>query len=241
MKKIILGISLFSLILLALGTTHVLADDKPNHGHDNGDNHNNGSFNADSQLVKSQCGNRLGDPIINVTQKVQNDADSGFGTPTYWAFDYYTRHIQVWQTATSTYCAVVTYDGNFYSVPGQGQPGDSSGTLKIDASVNQPINGDQFGGYRAILTGTLNPSPTWPTNGNVGTTNYKCDLSGICPGIVSWLGVYFNPTPTFDYSWWGWQYKAGSHGTWVNECANGTDTTAPANNPACLGSSGNIL
>jgi len=236
MRKFIIVLAFLSVLAGALVVSRTFAENRPS-THDRDDHHNSSTFNADSQLTKQLCGNRLGNPVINVTQKIQNDADSGFGTPTYWAFDYYNKHIQVWQTATNTYCAVVTYDGNFYSVPGQGQPGNTSG-LKIEAGVNQPISGTQFGGYRAVLTGTLNPSPTWAKNGNIGTVNYKCDLNGNCPGAaVSWTNIYFNPAPTFNYSWWGWQYKAGSHGTWVNECSPADITP---NNSACLGSSGNI-
>lgn len=217
MKKIILGISLFSLVLLAFGffLTSARADDKPNQGRDNEDNHNSGNFNPDKQLSKSACGEDLKDPIINVTQKVQNDVDSGIGG--YWAFDYYTRHIKVWKTSSeegNTYCGIVVYDGKFYAVPGQVGPGGSAAL--INTSTNAPVNGDMSGGYRATITGNLLSSPTWSTNGNVGTTNYQCNLGAVCPGRISWLDQYFNPGYGFAYSWWGWKYNGGSHGTWIN-------------------------
>lgn len=359
MKKLILGISVFSLLILGLAFYSNVArandDRRDNHGHDR-DEHHSVNFNPDKQLSQASCGDHLGKPIIDVTQKVQNDADSGFGTPTYWAFDYFSRNIKVWPTtmiwnvtgaytfdtkylgndynysvtlsqsgntitgslndtylpsvltitngslsgntitfsvdygsgssqgvrtftgtigssghmsgtwsetgseqghdtwsttsgaanATNTYCAILTYDGNFYAVPGQGQPGDTTGALKINASVDQPINGDFSGGRRAIVIGTLLSAPVagWPKFGNVTpVSNYQCDLTGTCPGYDalfsgptgSWADKYFNVSSGPTDQWWGWQYKAGSHGTWVNQCGSDIPT-----NPACTGSSGNI-
>lgn len=133
----------------------------------------------------------------------------------------------MWETdVPNAYCAIVTYDGNFYAVPGQQGPG-GTGAL-INTSMNAPVNGDMSGGYRATFNGTLTPG-SWPTNGSVGTTNYQCDLSANCPGRVDWVGQYFPGYTSFDQPWWGWQYKAGSHGTWTNA----VDVLQPA--------SGNIL
>lgn len=215
MKKIILGISLFSLVLLAFGffLTSARADDKPDNRDRGNDNHNSGNFNPDKQLSKSACGDNLKDPVINVTQKVQNDVDSGEGG--YWAFDYYKRHIKVWPTGNGKYCVIITYDGKFYAVPGQVGPGNVSGAL-INTATNAPVNGDMSGGYRAEITGTLLSTTVWSTNGNVGTTNYQCNIAAVCPGRISWLDQYFNPGYGFAYSWWGWKYDGGSHGTWIN-------------------------
>lgn len=221
LKKVLLGISLFSLVMLALVaySTHVFANERPtNRGGDNDEN-NSRNFNPDKQLSKSACGKDLKDPVINVVQKVQNDADSGEGG-NYWAFDYYTRHIKVWQTATgeksNTYCAIVTYDGQFYTVPGQVGPGNRPSGALINTATNAPVNGEMSGGRRVTITGTLLGSPAWPTNGSVGTTNYKCDITGNCLGIISWPGQYFNSNYLYNEDWWGWMYNGGSHGTWVN-------------------------
>lgn len=222
MKKIILGISLFSLAALALivYSTHVFANDfKFKHGPRN--YHNNHVFNPGNELSKSKCTNATGNPIINVTQKVRNDADSG-EAGNYWAFDYYTRHIKVWSTGENSYCAIVAYDGDFFAVPGQVGPGNDPVNERIDS----PVNGKMSGGYRATFNGTLSGSPAWPTNGSVGTTNYRCNIVADCPGRVDWVGQYFPGYSNFDQPWWGWQYKAGSHGTWIN---------------AVDGNSGNIL
>lgn len=233
-KKLIIGISLFSIALLAFTFYSGSAradDERGNDRRENRheDNNNNGrNFNPDKQLSKSACGNNLGNPVINVTQKVQNDVDSGFAGN--WAFDYYTRHITVWSTGIAdAYCAIVTYDGNFYAVPGQVGPGNNPAGALINTPTNAPVNGNMSGGYRATITGPLLAVPLWSTNGNIGTTNYQCDLSGTCPGRISWTGQYFVSGNTFTYGWWGWQYKGGSHGTWTNAI----DVLQPA--------SGNIL
>ena len=219
MKKFILGICLFSLTLVALifYSTHVFADDKPNQGRgsDENENRNSGNFNPDKQLSKSACGDKLKDPVVNIVQKVQNDADSG-EAGNYWAFDYYTRHIKVWAVGENKYCAIATYDGKFYAVPGQIGPGNRPSGALINTPTNEPVNGDMDGGYRATITGSLLSTPLWTTNGSVGTTNYQCDINANCPGRVSWLDKYFNSGYSFDYGWWGWKYDGGSHGTWIN-------------------------
>lgn len=221
MRKIILGISVFALVLSALifYSTSARADDNRNNDrpevrHEDNDN-NGGNFNPDKQLSKSSCGDNLGNPVINVTQKVQNDVDSG-EAGNYWAFDYYNRRITAWSTGVNKYCAIVTYDGKFYAVPGQVGPGNNPLGALINTPTNAPVNGDMSGGRRAIITGTLLTTPAWPTNGNVGTTNYQCDLSGTCLGVISWPGQYFNSGYNYNDAWWGWQYKGGSHGTWIN-------------------------
>ncbi len=204
MKKIILGISLFSLVLLALVfySTAAFA----------GEDDNNDNFNAKTELKKSKCINAVGKPVIKVTQKVRNDIDSGFAG-NYWAFDYYKRYIEVWSTGGNTYCAIVKYDGEFYAVPGQVGPGNNPSGALIDS----PVHGDMDGGRRASISGTLLSSPSWPTSGSVGTTNYQCNIiTNNCPGLISWPGQYFSPGFTYNDDWWGWQYKKDGHGTWTN-------------------------
>jgi hypothetical protein len=242
MKKILLALSLFSfaLVLLATLSTKALANDRRGDGDDrgHGDRSHNGLFNPEKQLSDSACDGKLGRPVIDVTQKVQNDADSG-EAGNYWAFDYYNRHIKVWQIAAptgeggeSTYCAIVTYDGNFYAVPGQIGPGNTPLGALINTPTDEPVNGKFSGGRRATIVGSLLASPLWATHGSVGTTNYQCDINGICPGFVavfgtgSWADKYFVTGATNVDAWWGWKYNGGSHGTWIN---------------ALSGNSGNIL
>lgn len=110
-KKVFLTISILSLVLIAVvalsSKSLVNADDR---FHPHGNNHNSRGYNPDNNLSKSACGSHLGKPVVdNVTVKVQNDADSGV-TGNYWAFDYYTKTINAWQTAGNTYCVIVAYN-----------------------------------------------------------------------------------------------------------------------------------
>lgn len=183
-------------------------------------------YNPGNELSSAKCTTpATGKPIINVTQKVQNDADSAVGGG-FWAFDYFTRQIKVWDTTTpGTYCAVVTYTGNFYAVPGQVNPENAPLGQEINSPMDEPVNGPFSGGYRAIIAGgTLVSSPTWPTHGTVPTTNYQCNIAGTCPGSIDWVSQYFSGTPGFNQEWWGWKYNGGSHGTWINASTGNSGT-----------------
>lgn len=231
MKKILLALSLFSLVLVAFASysTRVFANDRPNHDRWDYGRRLNGNFHPDKQLSKSACGEKLGDPVINIMQKVKNDTDSGFGanvyfpsSGNYWNVESYTRHIRAWSTGDTSWCAIVLYNnGHFNAFYKQTGP---AGT----GFIGSDVEGEMRGGYRATFNGTLLATTLWPKTGNVGTFDYDCDLAGNCgPGRVDWVGQYFGPGYTgFDKPWWGWTYNAGSHGTWIN---------------ASEGSSGNIL
>lgn len=82
------------------------------------------------------------------------------------------------------------------------------------------LDGDEDGvlqgGYDATVVGTILASPAWPTRGFVGEHDYQCDIVANCPGYVSWLAQYFAPGYSFTYNWWGWIYRAGKHGVWIN-------------------------
>ena len=162
-----------------------------------------------SPLRPSQC--LPGTLVVNVTQHIISDADSGVAG-NYWAFDNYERHIKVWQTGLTTYCAIVRYDGEFTTVAGPSP--QNTGTVAAD------IQGEFKGGYRTTqFTGTW--APTKPTSGDLGTFDYACVLSAgnsvaTCPGHVDWTTFYFSGTSGFDLAWWGWIYKTDANGTWVN-------------------------
>lgn len=161
-----------------------------------------------AEVNPGQC-EKSGSPIVNVTQEVINDVDSGENG--YWAFDDFTRHIQLWEsTNDGEFCAVVQYTGKFDAQGGQNSPGQPSEILDGEE------DGTFQGGYRATIGGDLIDNPDWPTKGPVGTFDYQCDLSADCPGFVDWVAEYFGSSYTFDYQWWGWTYRAGNHGTWVN-------------------------
>jgi hypothetical protein len=160
-----------------------------------------------TEVNPTQC-DKVGSPIINVHHDVVNDTDSGLGG--YWAFDTYSRHIQVWATGSNdTYCAVVSYHGRFDAQAGQNSPGNT-GVLDGDE------DGTMQGGYRATIVGDLLAAPLWPTNGNAGSFDYMCELPHTCPGAVNWVDQYFAEGWSFTYNWWGWTYRAGRHGVWVN-------------------------
>lgn len=159
------------------------------------------------QLATSNC-NAVGAPVINVSEKIVNDADSG-QAGNYWGLDSFNRTIQVWKTGDGSYCAMVRYEGKFAGIAGQRSPGNTGVLTGSESGV-------VTGGYKATITGTLLDAPTWKMHGDVGTFDYQCDASGNCPGSVNWLAQYFSPGYTFDQPWWGWIYRAGGKNVWVN-------------------------
>jgi hypothetical protein len=174
-----------------------------------------------NQANTSQCSGSL---VINVTQSIRNDADSGVGG-NYWANDNYNRNIKVWQTAPNTFCVVTQYDGQFTTYAGASP--QNTGT------VGAGVTGNFSGGYTATFTGTLNPSPSKPTHGNIGTFNYNCDASGNCPGYVSWTDIYFTNVSNFNEDPWGWTYVTCNNGSWVNaSTGNSGDITGNASHKA---------
>lgn len=165
---------------------------------------------ATTEVAKKSCDGVAGSPVINVTQRILNDADSG-EAGNYWGFDTIERHIQVWQVADAKYCATVDYEGRFAAVAGQRSPGNTG----VLTGTEQ---GTLSGGYRANISGTLLANPTLPAKGTMGTTDYQCTITGNCPGAFDWTTKYFNTGAagfTFDMVWWGWTYRNGQH-VWVN-------------------------
>lgn len=212
MGKIIKGF--IFVFAFALFISPVLAKDN----HDEKENNGRLNLNWQREVNPNMC-SRVGEPVVNVVQKVKNDADSG-ENGNYWAFDNYNRHITMWHSDANDptkFCAIVRYEGEFEAVAGQTSPGQPP------TEIGKDVAGEMKGGYRATLTGTLLASPLWPTYGSVGTTDYNCDILGNCPGRISWPGRYFETGLTFDYDWWGWIYRAKEgHGTWVNAVSGNT-------------------
>jgi hypothetical protein len=155
-----------------------------------------------------------GNQLINVTEKVINDADSG-QAGNYWGLDAFTRTIKVWNVGSDSYCAVVNYTGTFAAQAGQKSPGTTATTGGI-------LTGDEIGtfkgGYVAQITGPLDVTDpgNWPLAGKVNLGNpvdYQCviasDGSANCPGVVDWTTKYFdtgNASFTFNENPWGWTY-----------------------------------
>jgi hypothetical protein len=157
------------------------------------------------QLARKTCGK--GKLAVNVEQKVVNDIDSG-KTGNFWAFDSYHRSIMVWKLGTTNYCAIVRYEGTFTTIAGA-SPGGSG-------TVGDGLKGHFEGGYRMDFNGTLIAHPTVKAHGSIGTTNYRCDKTGNCPGSVYWVTLFFTNVTGDDFDWWGWIYRAGRNGTWLN-------------------------
>ncbi len=212
MKKFLIGLTTAA-VAISLFVVPAFAKDSDNH--DNGGNDNNNKSDKaelhldwQKEVNPTKCP-RQGDPIINVAEKVKNDADSGLGG--YWAFDNYVRHITVWSSGDSKFCGIVVYEGKFNAVEGQKSPGNTG-------VVGKNVTGEFEGGYRTtVFTGTLLATPGWPTHGSVGTVDYACDIAGNCPGHIDWTTKYFSSTSGFNLDWWGWIYHADDdHGTWIN-------------------------
>lgn len=165
-----------------------------------------GPLDWSKETNRSVC-QATGAPVVSVTQHVTGDADSGFHG--YWAFDSYTRRIQVWETGLGEFCAVVRYSGTFDAVADRPSPGEG-------VALDGDEDGNMQGGYRATITGEMLNEPTWPSRGTVGHYDYQCDMSGTCPGAVDWVDQYFETDADFQFDWWGWVYRAGRHGVWVN-------------------------
>lgn len=169
-------------------------------------------LNWGEELAARRCD---GDLVVNVTQAVVNDIDSGYHG--YWAYDDYRRHLQAWQVGEDEYCAVVAYRGTFDAVEGQLSPGTGD-------DGGEPLSGDErgrlLGGYAATIEGPFLDDPAWPTRGFVGTFDYEGDVqAGTRPGAVRWDYQYFDQTDpafAFSFDWWGWIYRGGRYGTWVN-------------------------
>lgn len=157
-------------------------------------------------------------PVIDVTEKVIHDVDSGIAGNN-WAYDTVTRRIRVWNMGGTNYCGVVTYDANFHAIAGQTSPG-ATGVLSGEE------HGEFNGGYvTVVFSDTLNvrdPS-NWPLKGKVNhgsPVDYMCDVSGSCPGVVDWFTMYFTNanSNTVGLADWGWRYVAADRrdGVWIN-------------------------
>ncbi len=168
------------------------------------------------------CGATVG-LIVNVTEKVKNDADSGTSGDT-WALDTYKRTIKIWNMGLNNYCAVVTYDGKFQALAGHISP-QQTGTLTGEEE------GSMKGGYQTVVfSGTLSVSDPkhWPLKGEVKNTNggdvidYQCATTPnpLCPGYIDYFSRYFSNVvgSNINLQEWGWIYRAENHhdGVWVN-------------------------
>jgi hypothetical protein len=144
--------------------------------------------------------------VVNVTQSVQNDADAG-RTGLAWAWDNYTRTIQVVRLSGNTYCAGLNYSGAFWTWPGL-SPGATG-------SVPFGLAGTFSGVLKTtVFTATFNPKVV--TTGSIGTFDYGCDASITCPGFVDWVSLWFDNVRNLGTDRWGWSYYTPANGYWYD-------------------------
>jgi hypothetical protein len=109
---------------------------------------------------------------------------------------------------------VVTYFGGFATFAGA-SPGNTG-------TVGAGIPGVMYGGRRATIVGSLKANPTVPKYGYIGTYDYRCNITGTCPGYVSWKSLYFDSVSSYNDDWWGWKYVTQANGSWVNAVTGNT-------------------
>jgi len=146
--------------------------------------------------------------LANITEDVLNVIDSGFGG-NWWAHDDLNRHFQIWQVAENDYCVAVGDTGMSTTYAGTSPSGYST--------VSEGVTGSIVGGYVVSVHGTFNAG-NLPTDGYLGTFDRECDPdTSSCPGFYQTWTNYFETGFTWDYVDWGWVYKAGNNGTWLNQ------------------------
>ena len=173
-----------------------------------------------------------GNLVINVTEKVTNDADSGLTN--YWALDTYARTIKVWNVGPDLYCGVETYVGTFAAVANQQSPGTTNQTGGI---LSGEEGGTIKGAIQITITGQLDVSNpgVWPLAGKVnGGTAFDYGCTGLtpgtfnesCPGYVNWADQYFASgynfnSPQFNFKYVGKDQPpapdaGASDGQWID-------------------------
>lgn len=145
--------------------------------------------------------------LVNVHYTLLNDYDSGFAGNA-WANDTIHRQLRIWQLADGTFCARVADHGKFSTFAGPSPSGAST--------VGAGVIGEMQGGYvTTFFTATY--SPTLPTRGDLGTFDLMCDAAFNCLGPRPSYRSYFSSTSGDHLAQWGWIYRAGNHGTWLNQ------------------------
>lgn len=143
--------------------------------------------------------------VINITYKVINDEDYGWGS-WYWAITNYNVHVQVWQLADGSYFAEKTYIGFFY-VP--------KGALSPNVGTVEPKDGfgrlDSY--YTVTFKGTLITDVQ--LKGFIGTKDFGGTIADIllgtsgsgAPGGFSWMGTYFSGITDLKFLSDVWTYR----------------------------------
>ena len=145
--------------------------------------------------------------VVDVTFKLRNWADAGYASQ--WAIDDVKRRLTIWRHSDGTYCAVVNDAGSTFVTRAGPSP---AGITYISGG----IAGTFEGGYVTMdIVGKF--TPTYPTHGNLGTFDTRCDINFICPGKhPTWLSYFQDPVAQ-QYAHWGWLYDAGTYGKWLDQ------------------------
>lgn len=176
-------------------------------------------LNWGTRISNTQCDpHQAGPPVININRRVLNSIDSGFGADIWWAHDDYKQKVTVYAVDGNTWCVVSSFQGRFDAFAGFDTPND-------DGHLSGDERGSFQGGYHAVIEGELKPRGDfgWPARGFAGTFDYACDPQAsrgafppVCPGSVDLFGQYFESGYSLSYEWWGWIYRGGRAGTFVN-------------------------
>jgi hypothetical protein len=146
--------------------------------------------------------------VLNVHWTVKNDEDSGFSG--YWALDYYTTTLKVWQLTNGNFYVEKIYAGYFQSPQTAISPGSAA------QAQNTSVFGTMYGGYNATFSGTFTPGGK-PTSGYLGIKDYGGTISDVLKGTYgngqvgdthaySYLSDYFSGVTNFNEPFWGWAY-----------------------------------
>ena len=175
------------------------------------------------------CSSGVGSPLlVDVTQHISNDPDSGFHGD--WAIDNFTRHIQIWAEGDH-YCGQADDNGTFTTFGGATGVSPQSG-----APLHEVVTGTMVGGTHGVLTGTLGDANNWGTSGTAPAQD--CN-SVDCSMTSLWVNNYFpggnyaySPSPADSTGNWSWTYTAQQcgYGTWTNANAGSSgDIATPSN------------
>ena len=145
--------------------------------------------------------------VVDVTFRLENWADAGYAAQ--WAIDDVKRRLMIWRHSDGTYCAVVDDDGSTFVTRAGPSP---TGITHVPGG----ISGTFKGGYVTLdIVGKFTPG--YPTHGNLGTFDTRCDIDFVCPGKhPTWLSYFTHPVAQ-QYAHWGWLYDAGKYGQWLDQ------------------------
>jgi hypothetical protein len=106
---------------------------------------------------------------------------------------------------------VVCYSGTFDAAADANSPGQGSVAV-LDGNED----GSMQDGYRPPSPASCWRSLLGHSGGRSAITTTGATCRGTAPGAVDWIGQYLEAGAGFQFDWWGWIYRAGRNGVWVN-------------------------